>query len=125
MQWLIGAPLLLLAGCAATPVTVELPQALPVATTSTAPGKITRSTAPELVGSWAWANDVINLDANGTGSYVRSGTVCYELTYTVERHTIEVVANRESKCIAVRVNLYRFDVRGDTLLLTHIKSGFD
>jgi hypothetical protein len=93
---------------------------------STAQVKIaTSNTGRGLRGSWAWANDVITLDESGTGTYVRSGTVCYELTYTVERDTIEVVADRASTCIAVRVNAYRFEVRGDTMLLTHIKSGFD
>jgi TPR repeat protein len=100
--------------------------ALRAAAESTSAGpQLPAPASGSLVGAWKWNGDVTVLRADGTGTYYRDGSVCYEFRYVLQGDQYAETADRDSQCSGSRQNSYRYRTENDVVVLTHIGSGFE
>lgn len=88
------------------------------------PAPAAEDSSSSVIGTWSWNEDDATYQSDGTGAYVRAGSLCFRFAYTVTDGVLTEIADRDHTCGAERKASYRVEVLGDTLTMTHIGSGF-
>lgn len=124
MRRLLGFPsLVAMAAMACAPAA---PPAAPEPPPPAAPSEPKSEPAPkQITGAWGWNGDVQVFRAGGTGTYYRSGSVCYEFTYKIEGDVVTKTADRDHTCGATRESAFHFHFEKDELVMKHRGSGFE